>query len=140
MLYYETKQYSDIFTLLFIAYFIQTLTTLNLHRNNLCSEGAQHIVYAIQENKVTFLPDHPIIQPLFYIDTHYIRPRKQFYRFTRNTTFGQCSAKKRSNIPIFLPYHSLLILCRHSPHLTSTLIILVPKERSILLMQYSETK
>ncbi len=47
---------------------------LNVGENEIGGRGAQHLADALQQNQVTTLASHLIIQSLFHTDTHYTAP------------------------------------------------------------------
>jgi hypothetical protein len=86
----------------------QTLTTFQLVWNEIDDQGALHIANALQHNKVTSSTSDPIIHSIFHTDTHHTEPHMQWNRWSRSTTYCQCSSIQQSSILILSSYIHLL--------------------------------
>ena len=78
----------------------QTLTALDIRRNQIGPVGAQHLAEALRQNTVTrfFSPSssfHHI--PLLYTDTHHTQSLEQSNRRHRSKTSGWCITAQRGN-------------------------------------------
>jgi len=62
-----------------MCYFRQTLTTLDLSRNEIGDKGAEHLANALQQNKVTRLTSvfFLTLHVLFFIDTDHTWSRME---------------------------------------------------------------
>ena len=55
---------------LLILYIKQTLSTLNLEKNKIGNQGAQHLINALQKNRVKFSICYSICHSLFQTDDY----------------------------------------------------------------------
>jgi hypothetical protein len=123
---------------------IQTLTTLDLQRNNIGAEGAQHLAQALQNNTVrdVFFVSTTYSTLSFNTDTHHAQSLLQQYRCRRSTTSGW-SIKKQHGERCVLRVHyvfTIIFQYRHSPRSILAATISVQEENNIWLKHYKKTR
>jgi hypothetical protein len=131
-----------------VSYFTQTLTTLNLWNNGIGVQGAQHLSDALRQNTVRprVFSSLPFSSNgfLFYTDTHYTQPRRQWNRRSRRTTSEWCITTEHSETKSLFSSSFLiqrfLILHRHSLHSTSEAMQSEFKVHNIWVMHYNRTQ
>jgi hypothetical protein len=119
---------------------LQTLTTLDLYKNNIGAAGARHLAHALQTNAVREVLSPWITYPLicFIIDTHHTESWWEQNRCWRGTALSSCITKQcgeRSSLLINY-IHTNMFHYRHSPHWIFVTTISVLKEHNTWLMHY----